>query len=191
MPAAQPLRSAAYWRDFHRQRALRRDQGPNGGRFRTFGAVATAHPIVTFIPNRAAPVYSLAQNDGTLIQSYHPSTIQTTPPIRNAAERAKPAISKPSTATMSSSASAASGARARTSTATRGKTPRPPKLTAEEDLMRRIRARAAAQYVPPVFVYASDGPAFGSGAPRPKCAPGARGGHTSRASGSGSCHTSG
>ncbi|KAJ7702506.1 hypothetical protein B0H16DRAFT_1748270 [Mycena metata] len=145
MPAEQPLRSPEYWRAFHRQRALRRDRGPNPPRFLTFGAVPTPQPIVTFIPNRAAPVYSFVQNDGSLVQSYNPTALQTTPPVKSAAERALPAMSKRTTATTSTSASAASSARGRHSNASRGKTPRAPKLTAEAELLRRFRARAAAE----------------------------------------------
>ena len=79
------LRSGSYWKDFHQRRAERQErraqrQTAPGAAHLVAGAVPSQPPIITFIPNRDAPVYSLAQNDGTLVLSYDPNCIRSTPP---------------------------------------------------------------------------------------------------------------
>ncbi|KAJ7040204.1 hypothetical protein C8F04DRAFT_1177978 [Mycena alexandri] len=168
MPGEKTLR----WREFHRERARRAARGADNPGLTTFGAVPTPQPIVTFIPNRTALVYSLVQNDGSLVSSYDPTTIQTTAPKKSAAERALPARRQPSTATSS--------ARRRTQAAPRANAPRPtqprskttqptPRANApsqedllrrfcdaatprsDEELLRRFREREAAEYARPSF----------------------------------------
>ncbi|KAF8164054.1 hypothetical protein K438DRAFT_1775752 [Mycena galopus ATCC 62051] len=47
------------------------------------GAMPSQPPIIMFMPNQPAPVYSLAQNDGTLAISYNPTCIRRSPPPSN------------------------------------------------------------------------------------------------------------
>ncbi|KAJ6467407.1 hypothetical protein C8R45DRAFT_1106151 [Mycena sanguinolenta] len=87
-PKFEILRSASYWQDFHRRRVHRdrarqeraKRQVVPGSVDLIAGAVPSQPPIITFIPNRPAPVYSLVQNDGSLVLSYDPTCIRMTPP---------------------------------------------------------------------------------------------------------------
>jgi hypothetical protein len=80
------LHSASYWQEFHRNRAKRRARtvGASGGMSSsiTYDAPGAfqAQSIITFIPNRAAPVYTHVQNNGSLAWSYDPLCIQSAPP---------------------------------------------------------------------------------------------------------------
>ncbi|KAJ7159894.1 hypothetical protein C8R43DRAFT_947978 [Mycena crocata] len=73
------LHSGTYWRDFHRNRArrleLRHQQSSRRLSSYDYNALGPLHdqpPIFTFIPNRATPVITTVQNDGTLRHSYDP-----------------------------------------------------------------------------------------------------------------------
>jgi hypothetical protein len=84
------LHSGSYWQDFHQRRAERQrraaqygseGQGGSGNRhYDTSGSLQSPPLIVTFIPNRDAPLYTLVQNDGSLVTSYDALSIQPTPP---------------------------------------------------------------------------------------------------------------
>lgn len=137
MSTEKPRRSAAYWRDFHRDRARRLARTDNPS-YSTFGAVPTPNPIVTFIPNRTAPVYSLIQNDGSLVTSYDPTSVQTTAPANTAAERALPARREPYTVPSRTWARAPTGPR------TNRPMPTSDAPTSDTELLRRFRERDAA-----------------------------------------------
>ncbi|KAJ7119384.1 hypothetical protein C8R46DRAFT_1050812 [Mycena filopes] len=128
---SKTLRSASYWRDFHRQRALRAARaarGPIDPESLTLGAVPSTQAIVTFIPNRSAPVYSLRQNDGSLVRSYDPTSIQPNPPAqedkRLPARREKP----PPLSSLSTAAKRASARQG-------------PQLSADDILLERLQPR--------------------------------------------------
>ncbi|KAF8169323.1 hypothetical protein K438DRAFT_1983394 [Mycena galopus ATCC 62051] len=85
------IHSASYWKDYHRQRAkwctqqeqrAARAMAP-GDTLQVSSAVPSQPPIITFMPNRPAPVYSLLQNDGTLAMSYDSTCIHSSPPPSN------------------------------------------------------------------------------------------------------------
>ncbi|KAF8137963.1 hypothetical protein K438DRAFT_1786181 [Mycena galopus ATCC 62051] len=99
----QILHSASYWKDFRLQRAESRTrldqhaarQRAPGEAHVVSGAAFSQPPIITFMPNRPATVYSLAQNDGTLALSYNPNCIQSTPPTANCKVKRLPARREP------------------------------------------------------------------------------------------------
>ncbi|KAJ6499734.1 hypothetical protein C8R47DRAFT_1068626 [Mycena vitilis] len=85
------LHSGAYWQQYHRNRAERRARQQerslrgvpsdiNDG-FGLPGAVPSQPPIITFVPNRPAPVYTFVQNNGTLASSYDPLSIRPSPSV--------------------------------------------------------------------------------------------------------------
>ncbi|KAJ7749887.1 hypothetical protein B0H16DRAFT_1724777 [Mycena metata] len=71
--------SHTFWQDFHyrRQRRSRALRGSSDdGSHLPASAIPTAHPIVTFIPNRAVPIFTHIQNDGSLVTSSDPLSIR-------------------------------------------------------------------------------------------------------------------
>ncbi|KAF8192328.1 hypothetical protein K438DRAFT_1970134 [Mycena galopus ATCC 62051] len=93
------IRSASYWKDFHCRRAKIRAQQEQrterpiapGDAHVVSGVVPSQPPIIMFMPNRPAPVYSLAQNNGTLAVLYDPTCIRPTPPASNLEMKSLPA----------------------------------------------------------------------------------------------------
>jgi hypothetical protein len=94
------LHSGSYWREFHRRRAERRAraanygiQGEGGSRhphYHNFDTLQSPPLIVTFIPNREAPLYTHVQNNGSLVTSYDPLSIQPTPSATHGKETDPP-----------------------------------------------------------------------------------------------------
>ncbi|KAJ7858433.1 hypothetical protein B0H13DRAFT_2356490 [Mycena leptocephala] len=93
------LHSGCYWQEFHRRRAereartaQRRSRGAAGSHNRYYEPDTLQSPplIVTFIPNREAPLYTHVQNNRSLITSYDPLSIQPTPPATHARETDPP-----------------------------------------------------------------------------------------------------
>ncbi|KAJ7606993.1 hypothetical protein DFH06DRAFT_1149727 [Mycena polygramma] len=83
------LHSATYWQEFHRNRAERRARqeeralrGVGGGHdygYALPGAQPSQPPIITFIPNRAAPLYTFVTNKGSLASSSDSLSIRPLP----------------------------------------------------------------------------------------------------------------
>lgn len=91
MPSNKPkiLHSASWWQDYHRNRAKRRARqearashgvhstdGGGSGNFSTPHELQSQPTIITFLPHRDAPVYTLVQNDGSLASSSDPWAIR-------------------------------------------------------------------------------------------------------------------
>jgi hypothetical protein len=76
-------RSRSFWRDFHRNKkerearmAQRAVRGVSGHDYGALSELQQPGCIVTFVPNRDAPVYTLYQNNGSTVISSDPLSIQ-------------------------------------------------------------------------------------------------------------------
>ncbi|KAJ6503456.1 hypothetical protein C8R47DRAFT_1067477 [Mycena vitilis] len=144
------LHSGAYWQQYHRNRAERRARqeerslrglgSDNQYGYGLAGALPSQPPLITFIPNRAAPVYTFVQNNGTLAPSSDPLSIRPSPaaadhhdPVLPARRDAAPAPSQIGTAThRRESVAIAARAQSRLSA----------KPSADELLVQRFKRRA-------------------------------------------------
>ncbi|KAJ7085997.1 hypothetical protein B0H15DRAFT_950594 [Mycena belliarum] len=60
--------SASYWASYHRSRAAAKARAdPNYFNYNDLGALQAQPPIYTFVPQHAAPVVTIVQNDGSLV----------------------------------------------------------------------------------------------------------------------------